>query len=202
MTAEHGAAPIAPEAGPTLQRRSLLESVGLGAQNWYVAQLKPNGLALALRHLSRQGFRGFAPRLAVAGGQKGKTATAPRPVFPGYVFVQFVPEQQRWQAINATRGIARLIVGDPRRPLPLPSSFMAGLMARCDASGVIARPGDLCEGDRIRILSGPFADFITVVDRLDEGDCLSVLIEVMGRPVRTRLPRQIVEKLHAAGADT
>ena len=42
---------------------------------------------------------------------------------------------------------------------------MAGLKARCDADGLLLPP-TLKIGDRIRILSGPFADLVTTIESL------------------------------------
>ena len=98
-------------------------------------------------------------------------------------------------AINSTRGIARLIIGNSRFPNPLPEQLMAGLRARCDASGCLLPPSNLKPTDRIRILSGPFADYVTDIESMENEDRLRVLIEVLGRKVRTELSRSIVEKL-------
>ncbi|WP_283638835.1 transcription termination/antitermination protein NusG [Marinovum algicola] len=161
------------------------------ADNWFVAQLKPNGLALALRNLGRQRFATFVPERFEA----LRGATVRRPLFPGYMFVRFDPVQHGWQAINSTRGVTRLLLNDPRRPSPLPAQFMAGLIARCDDKGLVLPPEDFAAGDRIRVISGPFADLVTKVDALDKEDRLRVLIELMGQKVKTSIPRVNVEKL-------
>lgn len=167
------------------------ERVILPAENWFVAQLKPNGLSLALRNLGRQGFDSFVPeRLeTVRGGM------ARKPLFPGYLFVRFDPAQHGWQSINSTRGITRLLLNDIRRPTPLPSQFMGGLIARCDDKGLVLPPEDFGVGDRIRVISGPFADLVTTVDSLDKDDRLRILIDLMGQKVRTSVPKQQVEKV-------
>ncbi|TNF19037.1 MAG: transcriptional activator RfaH [Rhodobacteraceae bacterium] len=174
-----------------LPKTNARERAELPAENWFVAQLKPNGLALALRNLARQGFDSFVPeRLENVRGRMAR-----RPLFPGYLFVQFDPEAHGWQAINSTRGITRLLLNDTRRPTPLPGQFMGGLIARCDDRGLLLPPEDIAAGDRIRVISGPFAELVTTVDSLDKDQRLQVLIDLMGRQVRTSIPRQNVEKL-------
>lgn len=160
--------------------------------NWFVAQLKPNGAALALRNLARQGFETFLPaRMESAGTARPRR----RALFPGYLFVRFDPAASGWGAINATRGITRLILSDPRQPHPLPGAFMAGLIARCDASGLVTAPETVAEGDRVRIIAGPFADLVTTVETLEEGRRLQVLLDLMGQQVRTSLPASAVTPL-------
>ena len=167
----------------------------IDAEDWYVAQMRPHGLKRAVDHLFRQGFPTFCPKQRVSYVNAGKQIEALRPLFPGYLFVSFDQSDLRWTAINSTRGVARLILNDPRRPAPLPCPLMAGLMARCDGSGVLLPPDDLAVGDRVRILSGPFAETVTTIEDLPEPARIGVLIELMGRRVRTTLPHDQIEKL-------
>lgn len=162
---------------------------------WFVAQLRPQGLARAMAHLANQGFQSFAPEVHTTTIKSGVARQARKPLFPGYLFVRFDPTTTGWAAINSTRGIARLIVNNPHKPTPLPNPLMAGLRARCDASGLLLPPADLEVGDRIRILSGPFADLVTTIEELPGVQRIGVLIDLMGRQVKTSLPREQVEKL-------
>ena len=163
---------------------------------WFVAQLRPQGLTRAIDHLHRQGFETFTPELAATTVKAGKHRQTRKPLFPGYLFVSFDPMAHGWTAINATRGIARLILNDPRKPAPLPAELMAGLMARCDSTGLLLPPADLQVGDRIRVLAGPFAELVTQIETLQDQDRIGVLIDLLGRKVRTSLPREQVEKLN------
>ncbi|UOA34123.1 Transcription antitermination protein RfaH (plasmid) [Sulfitobacter sp. DSM 110093] len=157
---------------------------------WFVAQLRPHGLAQARKHLNRQGFQTFSPACLTNHERQGKLIQERKPLFPGYLFINFDPSLGGWTAINSTRGISRLITTDPRHPpRPLPEKLMVGLKARCDSSELILPADDLAIGDRIRILSGPFADLITKIDSLPDTTRIGVLIELMGRKVRITLPR-------------
>jgi transcriptional antiterminator RfaH len=162
---------------------------------WFVAQLRPQGLLRAQAHLQRQGIVSFSPQILATTTRAGVQREARKPLFPGYLFVSFDPGTPGWSAINSTRGISRLILNDPRRPQPLPDALMAGLIARCDASGLLSTGDDLCVGDRIRVLSGPFADLVTTIETLSGPERIGVLIDFMGRKVRTSVPRTQIEKL-------
>lgn len=159
-------------------------------ENWHVAQLKPNGLRLAQQHLTRQGFICFCPtqmeRRHVARLQQSKPVL--RPLFPGYVFVQFSADQTGWQSINSTRGITRLVSLGQNNLHALPTSFMAGLLARCDDTGILIAAKDFKPGDRVRLLSGPFADLVTTVEKLESQDRLQVLFDLLGRQTRVSVP--------------
>lgn len=162
---------------------------------WFVAQLRPQGLARAQAHLGNQGFKCFAPGLPSTTIRAGVQQKSRTPLFPGYLFVSFDPATASWSTINNTRGIARLILNHPHKPTPLPSSLMAGLKARCDADGLLLPPPNLKIGDRIRILSGPFADLVTTIESLPGPQRIGVLIDLMRRRVRTSLPLGQIEKL-------
>lgn len=161
----------------------------MNSDNWFVAQLKPSGLAAALRNLGRQKFATLSPTRIETIRVRNVLKPTPRALFPGYLFVQFKPEEHGWQSINSTLGVSRLLLNDIRKPLPLPSQFMAGLIARCNNAGHLESPANVKIGDHIRVLSGPFADLVTTVDRLDKSQRIQVLIELMGRTVRTSIPR-------------
>ncbi|MFC6639889.1 transcription antiterminator NusG [Sulfitobacter sp. JBTF-M27] len=165
------------------------------ARSWFVVQLRPQGLSRAQAHLHRQGFETFAPYLTTTVRRSGVQREMRKPLFPGYLFVSFDVASAGWTAINATRGVARLILNDPRSPKPLPHPLMAGLMARCDPTGLLRPPTDLAVGDKIRVVAGPFADVVTQIDSVPEHERVGILIDLMGRKVRTSLPRTQIEKL-------
>ena len=167
----------------------------LPAENWFVAQLKPQGLRLAVQNLDRQGFQHFCPKRLETTIKRGKPVADEKPLFPGYIFVQFDPAQGGWTSINGTRGITRLIIADLRRPNPLPAEFMSGLMARCDTVGVVTAPPDLEIGDTIRVLSGPFAEAVARIEQFTDNERLQILMDLMGQKTRVSVSMKRVEKL-------
>ena len=175
--------------------RSPNASPDLDPENWYVAQLRPNMRLIAERNLTRQGFASFAPTRLETTRTRGRLKTGARPLFPGYLFIQFNPEKSRWQSINATRGIVRLVADTTLKPIALPADFMAGLMSRCDANGLLHSNDTLNPGDQVRLLTGPFAGLVSRIDRLDQQQRLHLLIQVMGRQVRTSVPTSSVGKM-------
>lgn len=164
-------------------------------EKWFVAQLRPQGLLRAQENLGRQAVQSFCPKRPENLMRGGKQRMKLSPLFPGYLFVRVDTESPSWTALNATRGISRIILSDPRAPRALPAPFMAGLLARCDAQGVISAPSDMRPGDRIRILAGPFAETIAQIETLETDDRVSILLSLMGREVRTFIVTRQVEKL-------
>jgi transcriptional antiterminator RfaH len=68
-------------------------------------------------------------------------------------------------------------------------------MARCDLAGVL-RPvqDDFAMGDKIRIISGPFTDFVTQIDKIDPERRLHVLIDLLGRPTKVVLDPELARR--------
>ena len=111
-----------------------------------------------------------------------------RPLFPGYLFVQFSADQPGWQSIHSTRGVTRLLLHGQSNLHALPAPFKAGLLARCDNTGLLTAAEDFKPGDRVRLLSGPFAELVTTVEKLESKDRLQVLFDLMGRQTRVSVP--------------
>jgi transcriptional antiterminator RfaH len=164
------------------------------ADDWFIAQLKPNGINNALRNLHRQGFITFHPRQSATRRLRDKLVTREEPVFPGYLFVTFDPETAPWRRINATLGIARLLTTPSLRPAAVPRAFMDTLRARCAPDGIVLPPEALGPGDLVRIRTGPFAETVTRIESLDRSGRVGVLLEVMGQAIRVTVAAENVMK--------
>lgn len=165
------------------------------SKNWFLAQLRPNGLALAIQNLSRQGFEAFMPAREISVRSKHGQVTKQQPIFPGYVFVGLDTKNTGLGAINGTRGISRLVTFGQQAPQPLPEELILGLKARCDENNCFLPPNDLKAGERVRAISGPFVDFIAQIESVPDETRVGVLFEIMGRSVRTVMPRTGVERV-------
>ncbi|MEN8685616.1 transcription termination/antitermination NusG family protein [Marivita sp.] len=155
----------------------------------------PRTLKRAEENLTRQGFESFCPKRLESRLQGGRRISKQTPLFPGYLFVSVRTQANCWKAINATRDVSRLLITDPRMPVPLPHEFMAGLMARCDEHGLIGPPTDLDVGDTVRVVSGAFADTIAKIETLQDGERLQILMELMGQKARVSVSQHSVERL-------
>ncbi|WP_171101947.1 transcription termination/antitermination protein NusG [Ruegeria sp. HKCCD7255] len=162
---------------------------------WFAAQLRPNMRLIAERNLTRQGFKTFCPTRWETARVGRKLRTKAQPLFPGYLFVGFTPQSARWQVINNTRGVNRLITDARLNPAPIPPDFMTALRARCDAEGVLQPDRGLAPGDTVRIFSGPFSGELSRIEKLDQHQRLQVLIQILGRAVRATVSRDVVERV-------
>jgi transcriptional antiterminator RfaH len=114
-----------------------------------------------------------------------------RPLFPGYVFVAIDLSKHRWRSVNGTFGVASLIMGG-EQPTPVPSGVVEALIASCESHEAVRLDCRLEIGQKVRILSGPFAETLCRLAHLDDRGRVCVLLEIMGMEVATQLDRSAI----------
>ena len=157
------------------------------SSTWFLAQVKPNGHALATRNLARQGFGTFLPLQEQTRRIRGKFVKQTRPLFPGYLFVALDMALGKWNAVNSTYGVSRLVCFG-KEPAPVPRNLIGELMRRCDAEGRLVSPDMFKAGDTVSVTQGPFADFVAKVEGEMPDRRIWVLMELMGAQTRVALP--------------
>jgi len=153
-------------------------------RRWYLVQVRPNQRTIAERNLTRQGCRLFCPLEQRPVQRRGHFETALRLLFPGYLFASFDVARVRWTAVNSTYGVARLVSFRPHEPAEVPLSLVASLMQRCDEHGRLRPPAILKPGDQVKIVAGPFSDFVATVETLAPERRVWVMLELMDRMTR------------------
>lgn len=160
----------------------------LDTSHWYLVQLKPNGQNVAITNLTRQGIRVFHPhhRTSQRRGQRFIEVTAP--LFPGYLFVKLDTSPPHFRSVNGTLGVAKLVsFGDT--PRALPRGLMTELMSRCDPDGFLKPQVDLPEGTEVKIISGPFSQFMARVAAARPGERVWIILDLMGHETRVAVDR-------------
>ena len=148
---------------------------------WYVAEILPRNEGLAQRHLERQGFSSFCPRFSKTRRHARRVDRVLVPVFPGYLFITFDRDRDQWHSINGTYGVKRLVgTSSAGRPQAMPAAAMRALLARCSGDLISGLFTTLEPGQEVRIVSGPFADRLAQVERLDDQGRVRVLLDILG----------------------
>lgn len=161
--------------------------------DWFVVYTQPNGEARALANLHRQGYETYLPRYRRRRSHARRIDTVERPLFPRYLFVALDLMRARWRPILSTFGVCDLVrQGDTPQRLPdgVIEEIRAGEAAHSfDALDPLAGAGP---GSSVRILVGPFADLIGKLQAAAESERVTLLLDLLGREVRLRLPRDAV----------
>ena len=154
---------------------------------WYVAETKVRGEAEAQRNLEHQGFTSFCPRFRKLRRHARRVDYRLAPVFPGYLFVRFDRQRDPWHAINGTFGVKRLVGPTSSRPQPMPAPAMHALLDRCRGDVISGLFTELEPGQPVRLISGPFANALAQVERLDERGRVHVLLDILGDSLPLRI---------------
>lgn len=154
---------------------------------WFVVQLKPNSETIAKRNLSRQGIHVFSPFEELAVRKASKLINTRRALFPGYFFVSFDLEIVTWRVVNSTMGVSRLVSFVENKPARVPFDLLSALMRRCDPSGQLLQPHVLREGDLVRVMSGPFAEFVGSVEHTTSKERIWILLDILGKNTRVAM---------------
>ncbi|MGF1609133.1 MAG: transcription termination/antitermination protein NusG [Kiloniellales bacterium] len=152
---------------------------------WYVVNTRAHQEGRAEVNLARQGFRAWLPTILRSRRHARRIDTLRTPLFPGYLFVEMDPEQTAWSSIVGTFGVRRLLC-ENGRPAKLPMGFVETLRRALEEKGIASLEQSwLKPGRRVRLLSGPFADYVgTLLNRPAE-DRVILLMNVLGREVET-----------------
>ena len=78
------------------------------------------------------------------------------------------------------------------QPIPVPQGIVETLLAATESSGTVRLDSDLTIGQKVRILSGPFAETLCRLVHLDDKGRVRVLLEFMGTQVSARIDRSCV----------
>lgn len=161
---------------------------------WYVVHTKPRGEETALFHLRRQAFEAYLPRHLKKRSHARRIDWVPCPLFPNYLFVAMDTDQTRWRSIRGTIGVNGLVShGD--HPAPVPEGIVEAIRAQENENGFVDfhRDGAFKEGERVEIADGPFAEASGIFECVDSKDRVIVLLSLLGREVRTRVPLDWVQ---------
>lgn len=163
----------------------------MDGKRWYAVHTIAHREDLAAAHVARQGFEVFVPRRRRTIRHARRLFTKVTAFFPGYIFAFLDLQRARWRSINGTIGV-RAVIGDGERPIALPDGIIEGLKAMTDRDGIVDAGAGLREGERVRILNGPFADLVGELLQLDDGGRIRVLLEIMNGSIPITLQQQDV----------
>lgn len=94
----------------------------------------------------------------------GQRRVVERRVFPGYVLVQMVMDEQSWYVVRNTPNVTGF-VGMGNKPTPLPDEEIKRIMRQLESEEPKIKV-DFKVGQKVRIVEGAFAEFIGVVQEL------------------------------------
>lgn len=156
---------------------------------WYAVHSQPLCETKARFNLERQGYQVYLPQYLKRRRHARRIDWVRAPLFPRYFFVALDDEVARWRPINSTVGVSG-IVGWGDVPMPVPDWVVDEIRAREDKDGLVAlaTASTFRKGDEVHIVRGPMADSVGIFDAVADQDRVVVLLSLMGRQVKVRVP--------------
>ena len=135
------------------------------------------------RNLQDQILEVMVPMQTVVEERNGEKKQVQKKMFPGYVLVKMVMNDDSWYVVRNTRGVTGF-VGPGSKPVPLTPTEIRNLGISLEeeqeVKPVIQFNGKV--GDKVMILSGAWEDTVGEITNINEGkQCLTINVEMFGR---------------------
>jgi transcriptional antiterminator NusG len=139
-------------------------------------------------------FRILIPTEQELRTRAGKKREVARKIFPGYVLIEMVLDDQTWYLVKSTTGVTGF-VSSGNKPVPLQDKEVANILEAVE--GPRQKPRVLWEKSQVvRVMSGPFAEFTGTIEDVNiQKEKLRVLISIFGRDTPVELDFTQVEKI-------
>ena len=167
--------------------------------NWYVVhtysgyenKVKANiEKTIENRHLEEEILEVRVPMQDVVELKNGAKKTVQKKMFPGYVLINMIMNDDTWYVVRNTRGVTGF-VGPGSKPVPLSEAEMKPLGIKTENISV-----DFAEGDTIAVVAGVWKDTVGVVQRMDFGkQTATINVELFGRETPVEISFAEVRKM-------
>jgi len=126
--------------------------------------------------------------------RNGQRRTVTKKILPGYVLIEMKMSDQSWNIVRNTPGVTGF-VGSGSKPVPLREEEGNQIIKQMAAEAPRVKVG-FKQGQSVRVIDGPFIDFVGVVDDISMAKGkVKVLLSLFGRETPVELDFLQVEKL-------
>lgn len=172
---------------------------------WYIVHAY-SGMEKAVERniterITRAGMQGkfgriLVPTEEVVEMRNGKRKTTERRLFPGYVFVEMVMDDDTWHLVKHTSKVTGFVGGAKNRPAPISEAEIQKIVDQVqEGSDKPRHKIEFMVGELVRVKEGPFTDFNGTVEEVNyEKSRLRVSVAIFGRSTPVELEFAQVEK--------
>ncbi|HZQ29475.1 MAG TPA: transcription termination/antitermination protein NusG [Patescibacteria group bacterium] len=200
--------PVEKKAEETTPEESLKEAVEPKKKDhpdakWYIVHTysgHENKVAKSLKQrVESMGFEGrifdiIVPTRSTVKVSQGKKETVMEKIFPGYVLVKMVLDDESWLLVRTTQGVTAFI-GAGNKPTPISEKEVEAIQKFMATEEPLYKTS-FVRGEAVKIVDGPFTDFLGSIDEIDEQrGKLKVLVSIFGRETPVELDFLQVSKL-------
>lgn len=170
---------------------------------WYVVHTysgHENKVALTLKqrveseHLEKKILDVLVPMQEKIEIKSGKKVNVKEKIFPGYILVKMVLDDISWLAVRTTQGVTSF-VGMGNKPTPISDAEVQTIVKFTQSEAPMYKQV-FAANDTVKIVDGPFADFIGKIDSVDsEKGKVRVLVSIFGRETPVELDFLQIKKI-------
>ena len=167
--------------------------------NWYVVhtysgyenKVKANiEKTIENRHLEDQILEVRVPMQDVVELKDGASRQVQKKMFPGYVLINMVMNDDTWHVVRNTRGVTGF-VGPGSKPVPLTEEEMRPLGVQSDSVQI-----DFAEGDNVVVTGGVWKDTVGVIQAINENkQSVTINVDLFGRETPVEISFTEIKKM-------
>ena len=167
--------------------------------NWYVVhtysgyenKVKANiEKTIENRHLEDQILEVRVPMQDVVELKDGASRQVQKKMFPGYVLINMVMNDDTWYVVRNTRGVTGF-VGPGSKPVPLTEEEMRPLGVQSDSVQI-----DFAEGDNVVVTGGVWKDTVGVIQAINENkQSVTINVDLFGRETPVEISFTEIKKM-------
>lgn len=139
-------------------------------------------------------FRVEVPQKTITKVKDGKKQDREEKIFPGYVLVEMIMDDDSWYVVRHTAGVTKF-VGTSKKPIAAKDSEIKRIIHRVQNTATKIEL-DVKVGDKVRIISGPFADFIgDITEVYPDKSKIRATVSIFGRETPVELEYKQIQKV-------
>ena len=165
--------------------------------NWFAVVTKPRQEQIALENLQRQDFECFLPLAENPYQRRRKRHQRMiEPLFPRYLFLNAIADQQSLAPVRSTRGVCSL-VRFGMKLATVPQGIIHSIKARISPeTGLVQlQPASLNPGDKVKVFDGPLAGLKGILQERCSQTRSILLLKIMGGETTVQLDSMLLHKL-------
>lgn len=173
------------------------------AAKWYIVHTyagHENKVARSLKQRSEamgfsdRIFEMIVPTRNTIKVSQGKKETVKEKIFPGYVLVKMLLDDETWFMVRSTQGVTSFI-GTGNKPTPISEEEVKAIQKFMNMEEPLYKVS-FSVGEAVKIVDGPFTDFLGTIDHIDEkAGKLRILVSIFGRETPVELDFLQVKKI-------
>ena len=188
---------------PEPKKEEKVEQSASDAAKWYIVHTyagHENKVATNLKQrVQTMGFENrifdiIVPTRNTIKVSQGKKENVKEKIFPGYVLIKMILDDESWILVRTTQGVTAFI-GAGNKPQPISEKEVQAIQKFMDMEEPLYK-ASFSVGEAVKIVDGPFADFLGTIDNIDEArGKLRVLVSIFGRETPVELDFLQVQKI-------